>query len=219
MFFRRSLPLFVCFVFGVAMIVQAYVPTKMSQDLLEGLSNWVIIISSFAVGLGVVSLCRLHWGKMRRLQPGWGFSVVTYVGLIGTLVIGVLDGGDLSKARFGWIYWHLLFPLQATMFSILAFYVASAAFRAFRARSFEATLLLLAASVVILGRLPVMEKLWDGAGLTTKWIPLKDFVGWIMKQPNLAAQRAITFGLTLGVIATSLKIIFGIERAYLGSKE
>jgi hypothetical protein len=37
-----------------------------------------------------------------------------------------------------------------------------------------------------------------------------------MSVPNLAAKRAILIGVSIGVIATSIKIIFGIERAYLG---
>lgn len=219
MFFKRSLPLFICFFFGIAMAIQAYVPTEWSQERRQDLTNWVRIISSFTVGLGIVSLCRLHWQKIRRAASGWGFSIVTYLGLLGTVTVGVWNNGKIEGSQFGWIYWNLLFPLQATMFSILAFYIASAAFRAFRARSGEATLLLLTASIIILGRLPIVERIWDGTGLTERGVPLTEIVGWVMKNPNLAAQRGIIFGLTLGVIATSLKIIFGIERAYLGAKD
>jgi len=39
---------------------------------------------------------------------------------------------------------------------------------------------------------------------------------WIMGVPNLAAKRGILLGVSLGAIATSIKIIFGVERQYLG---
>ena len=100
--------------------------------------------------------------------------------------------------------------LQGTMFSLLAFFVASAAYRAFRARSLEATILLGAAVIVMAGRVPLGEYLLPGIGQISDWI---------MNVPNTAAQRGILIGVSLGGIAISIKIIFGIERAYLGGSQ
>jgi hypothetical protein len=95
------------------------------------------------------------------------------------------------------------------MFALLAFYIASAAFRAFRIRSFEAMLLAVAAVLVMLGRVPIGEAIWNG---------LPKIADWIMNVPNNAAKRAILIGAALGAIATGLKVILGLERNYLGGE-
>jgi hypothetical protein len=105
-------------------------------------------------------------------------------------------------------------PLQAAMFSLLAFYIASAAFRSFRIRNIEATILLGAAIIVMLGRIPFGE-------MILSWIPggervMPSLTEWIMNTPNAAAQRGIIIGAALGAAALSLRVILGIERSYLG---
>lgn len=105
-----------------------------------------------------------------------------------------------------WIYTKVFQPLQSTMFSLLAFYIASAAFRAFRARSMEATLLLVAGTLVMLGQVPLPGVVGD---YTQLW------QAWLMAYVNAAGQKAIIIGATLGVLATGLRIVLGIERSYL----
>jgi len=50
--------------------------------------------------------------------------------------------------------------------------------------------------------------------MISKWIPKTST--WILNVPNLASKRAIMIGEGLGMTATSLKILLGIERTYLG---
>ncbi len=118
-----------------------------------------------------------------------------------------------SGSGFQWIFHNIYAPLSSTMFALLAFFIASAAFRAFRARSKEAALLLAAGFIVMLGQVPVGNYL-------TSWLPeawqMSDLADWIMMYPNMASQRAIMIGVAFGVVSTALKIILGMERGYLG---
>ena len=119
---------------------------------------------------------------------------------------------------FWFLYEYAFKPLTATMFSILAFYVASAAFRAFRAKNVEAILLLGTAFVILLGR--------TFAGvLLTDWLPdslaglkITNLSIYIMQVFNTAGNRAIMIGIALGIASTSLKVLLGIDRSYLGSQ-
>jgi hypothetical protein len=109
---------------------------------------------------------------------------------------------------FTWLYDHVFDPANSTLFALLAFFVASAAFRAFRARNVEAALLLIAAIAVMLGRMPL-------GGWLSHVFP--DLAQWLIDIPNNAGRRAIMMGAAIGAIATGLRVIVGLERAHLGS--
>jgi hypothetical protein len=210
-FMRRQLPLVITFVTGIIFALQYYVPHPASETLLTETSYWIQIVGLFGLVLGVTSLFHIHAVKIKRQEPGWGYSVVLYSGIVVTILVGLWVGGkeslDGTITGFGWIYNYALVPLQGTMFAILAFFIASAAYRSFRARSTEAALLLVAALIVMMGRVPLGEYL----------IPLTgDITSWILNVLNASVRRAILIGVSLGAVALSIKIIFGIERAYLG---
>jgi hypothetical protein len=124
------------------------------------------------------------------------------------------------------IFERVYSPLQATMFSLLAFFMASAAFRAFRAKSLEASLLLISAFLVMLGRVSIGESLGQLIGWFLGWMPWFAGYDWstlftgisqfIMEVPNSAGQRAIMIGAALGIVSASLRIWLGLEREHLG---
>lgn len=210
LFWQRTLPVLITFVFGIALVLQYYVPLPASENFLQEISVWNQIIAGFAIILGVGSLLSTHYLKIKHQESGWGYSGVLFVSMFVMFGSGLWAEGKAEGTAFGWLYDYVLVALQGTVFSLLAFFVASAAYRAFRARSLEATILLSAAVIVMAGRVPLGEYLLPGIGLISDWI---------MNVPNTAAQRGILIGVSLGGIAISIKIIFGIERAYLGGSQ
>lgn len=216
---KRRIPLTITLVMGIIMMIQFFIPHKVSQDFFELTRSWMIAIGGFALIIGLASFFSHHLRKIRYRKEGWFYSPIALGGLVVMAVcslIGISRGinwlpvtvGGESVSIFTYLYrnffTYMMVPLGATMFSILAFYIASAAYRAFRAKTLISTLLLVAAFAIMLSI------------IFYNVIPLGDFGEWLLSVPNLAAKRGILLGVALGMIATSLKIILGIERGYLG---
>ncbi len=197
---------------GILMIIQYFIPHQYSQAVFNSYTEWAPIVAAFALILGVGSLTRVHSHKIRRKAKNWQYSYAVLIPLFGMPLLAhiwpvSLWGGMDSPSIFHFLFMHIQVPIQATMFSLLAFYIASAAFRAFRAKSALATILLLAAVIVMIGQVPI-------GSILGKWLPETGL--WILRYPNLAAKRAIMLGVGFGILATNLKIIFGVERNWLG---
>ena len=213
LFFNRTLPLIVAFVFGMIGIATYYIPHSASQSLEREMALWVRIVFAFSYLLGLYSLLNLHWQRIRQHVAGWGYSLISIASFSVMMIFVVyndVQGPFAAQAAAGgykWLFDYIHVPCASTMFSILAFFIASAAYRTFRARSPEAALLLVAAVIVMLGRVPIGREISEFFPWATDWL---------LNVPNLAAKRGILLGVSLGAIATSLRIIFGIERSYLG---
>lgn len=203
---KRRGPLTLALVIGVVMMVQFFIPHPFSIRFYRAVLDSMIIVGVFMLVYAWRSLAYFHINRIKRKIPHWPYSFITFAGWIVAAALGIGFGiGERTPHQL--IFNNILVPLQATMFSLLAFFIASAAFRAFKARTLEAALLLLAALVVMLGRVPI------GAFVHPK---MPEIVEWIMEYPNMAAQRGILLGVGLGMISTALKIVMGIERGYLG---
>lgn len=212
---KREVPLIILFVCGAFMAFQYFVPHFISAAIYQYALNWTIIIGIFTMVVGVGSLIDLHYDRIAHKKEQWQYSIVTMIALTVVTVVGLSSPNAIQNPRglFMMIYFYVLSPVIATMFALLAFFIASAAYRAFRARTILASLLLLSAVIVMLGRVPVGDFL-------TGWLPeglrFSDMARFILDYPNTAAKRAIYIGVGLGVAATSLKMILGVERTWLG---
>jgi ABC-type Na+ efflux pump permease subunit len=216
-FWRRTLPIILCFLIGIFAVAAFFSPHPKMVSWNERVQIWLTIMSNFALAMGLSSLLYVHVGRMMKQTPGWGYSAVTIFALAATSLVGIwwgVETPDEPMKPIVWIYKYLLTPMSATMFSLLAFFIASAAYRAFRARTVEATVLLSAAIILMLGQIFIGDiQLFGDTGTIRDIADVKD---WIFENPTMGAQRAINLGIALAVIATSLRIILGIERTYLG---
>ena len=218
---KTTLPLAVAFITGVVFVIAFFLDEKSAivGDISQQLYDWLIIIGGFTLLLGVVSILRVSWQSVERRKEDWIYKLITILSVLAIAIPGLLPeswsslfGRQEGTTIYDWLFIHLQAPMMATMFATLAFYIASAAYRAFRARTAEATILLVTATLVMLWRVPMGEAFLN---LFSEEIP--GLINrYIMGGVNLAVQRGIIIGAALGAAAMSLRIILGIERTYMG---
>ena len=205
---KTQLPIVIVFVTGIIMVIQYFVPHQYSKFLFTYANDFVIVIGIMALPLGIFSMMNATVKKARREPKERFYSITTIVAFVVMVLAGIKrENFTASGTLVANLFQYILVPCQATLFSMLAFYIASAAYRAFRVRTWLASILLVTAFIIMLRIVPLPEPLstWNSA-----------LVRWILAVPNMAAKRAIVIGIGLGGVAYSMKIILGIERGYMG---
>ena len=206
---RREVPIVICFLAGLSFILEYFIPHQNVRPIFENFRQWAIIVIAFAYVLGIANIVRVNYHVIQKKGRDWTYKIVLVIGLFFMIIVGIFFGGIGEGTIFFWMYNNAYSSLQSTMFALLAFFIASAAFRAFRVRTFQASLLAITAILVMLGRVPIGENVWRS---------FPDLVEWIMNVPQLAGKRAIMIGAALGAISTALKVLVGLERTYLGGE-
>src|SRR5438128_11112443 len=179
---KREVPLFITAAAGLLIILSFFVPHQIVSVPADFLQQTALILRACGFVLGGVNVLLVNFDAIYKRQPGWIYKVVLVVSLLATVVIGAVEGrGFLNPGtRSKWIYDNLYANMSATMFALLAFFIASAAFRAFRIRTLEAGLLPVAAIIAVLGPLPL-------SNLLTDWLP-----AWARPPPLAERVRNVT---------------------------
>jgi len=196
---KRSITTAIAISVGLFVLLDFFVQNAFIGVLKFVFVRWAIIVAAFAIILGFFNVLIVHLNKILRFKQGWFYSIFLVLTMMVVLLLGLIEGpqGSLTSR----IFQYVLFPLQATIFSLLAFFVASAAYRAFRLRSWESALLVITGVIVLLGQVP----LWGALTVAKERI---------LEVPSMAGARGILLGVALGTVATGLRVLLGIDRPY-----
>ncbi len=208
---KKEIPIAIGLVTGVLILFEyffkAAVPSV--EDIATSATNWGTIISAFAMGLAAANLMVIHGRKIRSRHPDAWMSYLMYFGIVVMVVTGFSTKGTVANDVYSFFYDGFYVPLGNAMFSIMVFFIASAARRAFRARNVDAAFLLVSGLLVMMGNAPI-------GNLISPFFPKAS--NWFMNYANVSGNRAIMIGAALGMVLTGFRVILGIDRSYFGGE-
>ena len=175
-------------------------------------TQWFDIISGFAAFLGVINLLQLHLNKVANKRSNWRYSILTLIGFIIMIIFGFIYNGSNVEwgphlkeegSAFYWMFHYIYLPLGATMFALLAFFVASASYRAFKIRNFEATLLLISGIFLMIGRVPIGQ-------LIPWWMALEIYICLLFAiiASKFKDKKMMLYSMTVSMIVMPFLILF-----------
>src|SRR5262249_55263611 len=102
---RKTLIVIVTFLCGLFYVMEFYIPVEtingQEQNALTPYlplaGDLSQIITAFALGLGVYTLCLLHGKNILRARPGWGNSLAFFAALISITFIGIFNWLPVHK--------------------------------------------------------------------------------------------------------------------------
>lgn len=193
---------------------------------LEPVNNYIQFIFVWTIGLGIISLAIVHGQRLLKRQNGWHHSLAFFLAMIGIMVVGFMSkmgqaGHPATQIAYKSLFNGLLINLDTAMFSLLAFYIASAAYRAFRVRTAEAVLLMVSALVIMLGLVEFGVWMTHGIPLHSPWafFRFEQLMAWLLNWFNMPVQRAVGIGVQVGALAMALRIWLSLERGAFFSQE
>lgn len=207
------------------------------SDALPVVASFTQVLSAFLIGLGLYSLLSVHGKRIMRMQKDWVFSATFLGSMVLMIAVGFMDynmrqgaEGALLDNAANWkpvnfakdlLFDGLLQQMDAAMFSVIAFFILSAAYRAFRVRSVEATILLGTALLVMLSLMGAVSFIFDdvimnlAGGDQDAFITnfkLSEIRKWVGDAVQAPAIRGIDFGVGIGALAMGMRLWLGLDK-------
>lgn len=169
--------------------------------------GWVVLVAAAGLLLGVLNLAAVHFGKLRSGTRNALYSFLLILSMFVTFVVVVALGPDHAASQ--WIFSNIQLPVEASLMAVMAVTLVFAAARLLTRRvDLFSILFVLFAVITMLGSGPLF-------GFN---IPLVSDVlrPWVTQVLAGAGARGILIGVSLGTVATSLRVLLAADKPYGG---
>ena len=191
---------------GLVVLLGYFLSNNILVSLRVAFLEWAVIITAFALLVGVVNLGYVHWRKTTTAQTNSVYSIVLLVSLVITILVVGWFGPAHEFSQ--WIFNYVQVPVETSLMALLAVILAYASARLLQRRLNTVSIIfVVTVLLVLIAATPVMGIDLPG---------LSEFRDWVVQVPAVAGTRGILLGVALGIIATGLRILMGSDRPYRG---
>lgn len=200
---RQIVPVALAMGVGIVVLLGQFITNATLDDIVAALVGWGAIVAAFALLLGLANLVVFHAKRIAARDKQMPYSILILAAALVVFLVVLPSGGTGPAGQ--WVMRYIYQPLEASFLALLVFFIATAVYRALRVRTWEMALFALAAVVVLIGSAPFTQ------ALSPLFPAARE---WVVNVPALAGGRGILLGVALGIIATGLRLLTGIDRPY-----
>lgn len=193
--------MFVCLIL-IALDRAGSVP--LLHGLVVTLYEWLLLLASFALLLGIVHLLLTHLRRIQHGRPDWTYSLLLVVACSAVFVAGLLQPSGVTSPTVEWIFDALIAPGQATLYAVLFFFMAAAAYQYLRVTHPAGRWMLAGALLVLIAQMPASAALLPRA--------YGEWVAWLLQVPVMATVRGAILGSTLALLFFGVRFLLGRSR-------
>lgn len=165
---------------------------------------WLLLLASFALLLGIVHLLVTHLRRIQHGQPDWTYSLILVIACSAVFVAGLLQPSGVNSPTVEWIFDALIAPGQATLYALLFFFMAAAAYQYLRVTHPAGRWMLAGALLVLVAQMPASANLLPKV--------YGDWVAWLLQVPVMATVRGAILGSTLALLFFGMRFLLGRSR-------
>jgi hypothetical protein len=207
--YKRDIPLLIASLLVIFLFVGFFIEIPAMSGIETSLLGWGTIIIAISLMVGLINILLLHGRHIMRQTPGqWIYSLALVLSIIVFLGVAVPFGTLHPYTQT--LYLGIPRALSSAMHSMNLFYISWAAYRTFKFRTADSSILMGAAVLTMFYMVPIGRVIWGGFPIIG---------GWLDTVVNKAGTRAITIGVGLGIIVQAVRMIRGRERGFLGPQE
>jgi|GEM_PF-1767732 len=202
---RRTLPTILIVVVGLLLLADFVIINPSLAAVSGVLVEYLVLLSAAVAVAGGLSLVARHAGDLLHRRGERSGSVLVLVGMAVMLAAGFYPGSrGTDDPAVLWLVGALLAPLVAALFALLFIFLLAAARRGLALRMRETTVMLAAASLVLILLLPL-------GGVAGSW--LASVASWTLAVPIGAVFRGLLIGIAIATAISAARLLLAVDGA------